>query len=78
MTDSIEEQIAREKQRMDKYGQLTIPALIARLEAAEAKLDKVREALENVDAVAIDYGHLESAARTMKDIAARAYEDTAP
>ena len=50
-------------------------SLIARVEAAEAKLAKAREGLESIDAVAIDYGHLESAARTMKELAARAYKE---
>jgi len=43
-----------------------------RAEAAEAEVKRLREALENIDAVAVDFGHYESAARTMKEHALKA------
>ena len=51
-------------------------SLLDDLAQAETKLAKAREAFESIDAVAIDYGHLESAARTMKELAATAYKET--
>lgn len=44
-------------------------SVIKRLESERAAL---LDALRDIDAVAVDYGHYESAARTMKEIAAKA------
>lgn len=42
------------------------------IEALEAERDRYLDALNSIDAVAIDFGHFESAARTMKEIALKA------
>lgn len=42
------------------------------LETLEAKAQRLEEALEQIDAVALDFGYFESAARTMKEIAEKA------
>lgn len=42
------------------------------IEELEARLQKYLEALESIDAVAVDFGHFESAARTMQEIARKA------
>lgn len=39
------------------------------IEALEAERDRYREALESIDAVGVDFGHFEAAARTMQEIA---------
>ena len=42
------------------------------IEALEAERDRYLDALNSIDAVAIDFGHFESAARTMREIAQKA------
>ena len=42
------------------------------IERLEAQRDALLEALRDIDAVAVDFGHYESAARTMKEIAGKA------
>lgn len=38
----------------------------------EKERDRLLDALRNIDAVPIDFGHMESAARSMKEIATKA------
>lgn len=42
------------------------------IESLEAQRDALLDALHSIDAVAVDFGHYESAARTMKEIAGKA------
>ena len=42
------------------------------IEQIEAERDRLRDALESIDAVGADFGHFESAARTMQEIARKA------
>lgn len=44
------------------------------IEKLEAQRDALLDALRDIDAVAVDYGHYESAARTMKEIAGKAVQ----
>lgn len=46
------------------------------IESLEAQRDALLDALRDIDAVAVDFGHHESAARTMKEIAEKALRDT--
>ena len=55
---------------MDRRGDV-----IDRLQAECARLN---DALRDIDAVAVDFGHFESAARTMQDIARKAIYQSAP
>lgn len=55
------DEIVRE---MDRRGDV--------IEKLEARIERLQEALIDIDAVACDFGHFETAARTMKEIAARA------
>jgi len=41
----------------------------AAIERLEAKIEELEDALHSIDAVAVDFGHFEDAARTMQDIA---------
>lgn len=49
---------------MDRRGAL--------IESLEAERDRYLEALESIDAVGVDFGHFEAAARTMQDICRKA------
>lgn len=62
-TASVDE-IAAE---MDRRG--------AVIETLEAKVQRLEMALEEIDAVAVDFGYFESAARTMKAIVTRVLND---
>lgn len=42
------------------------------IEALEAERDRYRDALEEIDAVGVDFGHFETAARTMQECARKA------
>lgn len=42
------------------------------IEALEAERDRYLEALKNIDSVAVDFGHFETAARTMQEHARKA------
>lgn len=58
---STSDEIVRE---MDRRGDVIL--------SLEAKLQTYLDALENIDAVGVDFGHFESAARTMQEIARKA------
>lgn len=49
----------------------------AAIERLEAKIEALEDALYSIDAVAVDFGHYEDAARTMQDIARKAIGLTA-
>lgn len=49
---------------MDRRGKV--------IESLEVQRDALLDALHSIDAVAVDFGHYESAARTMKEIAGKA------
>jgi hypothetical protein len=55
----------------------TIAAICNELLASRAKLKALEETLVGIDAVAIDHGHYESAARTMKEHALTALKPQA-
>lgn len=44
------------------------------IESLEAQRDALLDALRDIDAVAVDFGHYENAARTMKEIAGKAIQ----
>lgn len=44
----------------------------AAIVALEAKVSRYEDALQSIDAVAVDFGHYEAAARTMKELAEKA------
>ena len=56
--------IAEMAVEMDRRG--------AAIERLEAKLEELESALVSIDAVGVDFGHFEDAARTMQDIARKA------
>lgn len=45
-----------------------------RASAAEAEVERLKGVLESIDAVAVDFGYYEAAARTMKELALKALE----